>query len=125
MDKQELFNKAYLGLAGQKFTRSAASVEVHGGLCLYRGTDGLKCAIGHAIPDELYDPEMDPIQEGATAVPLQKILDLIGYIGPDNFAQELQSAHDGAVTALDMRDRLKALARNHNLTVPLTYSKGV
>ena len=29
------------------------------GRCLYRGPDGLKCAIGHLIPDENYDPKFE------------------------------------------------------------------
>lgn len=27
--------------------------------CAYRNPDGLKCAIGHLIPDEMYDPKME------------------------------------------------------------------
>lgn len=27
--------------------------------CRYRGVGGLKCGIGHVIPDEIYDPQME------------------------------------------------------------------
>lgn len=39
-----------LGIRAQGYQRST-----RGGLCLYRGPRGLKCYIGHLIPDELYD----------------------------------------------------------------------
>ncbi len=29
------------------------------GVCLYRGPDGKKCAVGLFIPDSEYDPEME------------------------------------------------------------------
>ena len=29
------------------------------GICAYRGADDLKCAVGHCISDETYDPKMD------------------------------------------------------------------
>lgn len=31
------------------------------GMCVYRGPDGLKCAVGALIPDEAYDPRMEDI----------------------------------------------------------------
>ena len=30
-----------------------------GNMCVYRNKGGLKCAVGHAIPDELYQPRFD------------------------------------------------------------------
>ena len=53
-DKQEAFNAAWLGLKSQGFERSA-----DGGLCMYRGPNGLKCALGWCIPDYMYAPEME------------------------------------------------------------------
>lgn len=29
------------------------------GMCRYRGPDGTKCAVGHLIPDEVYDEAME------------------------------------------------------------------
>jgi hypothetical protein len=55
MELQEVFNKVYLGLAGQYFERS---INGHG-VCAYRGHSWRKCAIGHLIPDALYSCEMD------------------------------------------------------------------
>jgi hypothetical protein len=34
------------------------------GRCVYRSVDGYKCAIGHCIPDDLYDPKMDADPDG-------------------------------------------------------------
>src|SRR5687767_5712675 len=54
MDKQTIFNAMWTGLSGQGWKRSIAD-----GSCLYRGPGGLKCAVGHLIPDALYDPGME------------------------------------------------------------------
>ncbi len=53
--RQEIFNLAYTGLHGQGWRQS---VNAEGG-CMYRGPVGLKCAIGHCIDDQDYDPEME------------------------------------------------------------------
>lgn len=59
MTKQEIFDKVWTGLKAQGFQQSVSD----DGLCKYRGLNGLKCAAGHLIPDDVYSPKM----EGATA----------------------------------------------------------
>ena len=51
---QELFNEVVSHLRKQK----KQSLSQHG-YCMYRGEDGLKCAIGHLIPDERYHNDME------------------------------------------------------------------
>ena len=51
---QELFNEVVSHLRKQK----KQSLSQHG-YCMYRGEDGLKCAIGHLIPDECYHNDME------------------------------------------------------------------
>lgn len=51
MTNQELFDKVVRAIVKQG--RGSINSE---GLCVYRGPDGLKCAVGHIIPDELYSP---------------------------------------------------------------------
>lgn len=52
---QEAFDIAVRGVLGQ----GRASVDQEGYGCLYRGPNGLKCAAGWIVPDELYQPEFD------------------------------------------------------------------
>lgn len=55
MTRQEIFDKVWAGLKGQGFERSITEE----GICVYRGPNGTKCAAGHVLPDEEYDPEYD------------------------------------------------------------------
>lgn len=54
LTEQQVYNNALFGMRGQNYEPSRA-----GNACLYRGPHGLKCAIGHSIPDDIYCPEMD------------------------------------------------------------------
>lgn len=54
----ELVRKMLTGLAGQNWKQSTTTGGKYGG-CAYRGGDGLKCAVGHLIPDDEYREEMD------------------------------------------------------------------
>jgi hypothetical protein len=51
---QELFNEVVTHL--RKQNKQSLSVN---GSCMYRGVDGLKCAIGYLIPDECYHDDME------------------------------------------------------------------
>ena len=53
MKRQDIFDTVVRHLRAQK----QRALEKHGmDMCAYRAPDGLKCAIGCLIPDELYDP---------------------------------------------------------------------
>lgn len=54
MDKQEVFNKVFLGPKTQGFQQS-----IHNEKCLYRAPDGKKCAAGQLILNEYYDEVME------------------------------------------------------------------
>lgn len=64
MTPQEAFERAALHLLAQG--RMAAADSPTGLKCYYRSPDGLRCAVGALIPDELYDPRME--NQRATAV---------------------------------------------------------
>jgi len=76
-----------------------------GGLCSYRGTDGLKCAIGCLIPDDKYDPGLE-----GRGVLHPAVYSLIGA-QPDqtSLLLGLQSTHDGRVPS-EWRERLWEIA---------------
>jgi hypothetical protein len=60
MEEQEIFDKVATHLFTQG-CRSAVDPDALFGACLYRGPNGMSCAVGVLIPDELYDPEMETI----------------------------------------------------------------
>lgn len=114
---QQVFDAAVDGIAAQGFKRS---VDEHNA-CLYRGPDGLKCAVGHSIPDELYLPEI----EGLTAYGLVDCLPLARlYINvrDSGLLSDLQRLHDDnddcRKNLLDVKtflDEAQALASKHGL----------
>lgn len=57
LSKQEIYNNALFGIRGQNYARSATV----GGRCVYRGDRGLKCALGHSIPDSEYTERLDEL----------------------------------------------------------------
>jgi hypothetical protein len=62
--------------------------------CLYRGPEGLKCAIGAVIPDDIYTPEMDR-NDGFTALGLYTDFpEVQPYIPNMDLAISLQHVHD-------------------------------
>ncbi len=54
MNRQELFTKVATHLLTQNARSLNASMQ-----CAYRGANGLKCAAGALIPDELYHDRME------------------------------------------------------------------
>ena len=54
MNKQEVFDKVSKHL----LTQNMRSIDSRGA-CKYRAINGLKCAVGCLIPDEVYDPSME------------------------------------------------------------------
>jgi hypothetical protein len=62
------------------------------GHCMYRNPDGLKCAIGCLIPDEVYTPDMEGTIAGLI---IKGYLD-ISALGEDgeHFLDGLQTIHD-------------------------------
>lgn len=52
---QQVFDAALFGIRKQEYVKS----YLVGQGCAYRGQHGLKCGIGHAIPDACYNPLFD------------------------------------------------------------------
>jgi hypothetical protein len=93
-------------------------------VCLYRSPNGLKCAIGHCIPDELYGPSM----EGKG---LQSLLQLfprihtalgistVNYSEKERALSFLQSIHDCAKnwkSEQTLRSAFQAFGKQHALS---------
>ena len=108
---QDIFNRAYFGLASQGFALSSFS---GGGPCLYRGPNGLKCAIGHCIPDDRYNPKIEGL---CVTLDVLDLLDLSDYVDVEDL-QDLQWCHDEAKGAEAMKLNLYDFASDHDLTIP-------
>jgi len=64
--------------------------------CFYRGEAGLKCAVGHLIPDEKYSPDMEGLTIYKSASnSLSRVGEVIKQEGHDLIlCDRLQSTHD-------------------------------
>lgn len=109
LTKQQAFDT----VAKHLFTQGKMSVNAIGHTCMYRGRDGLKCAIGVLIPDTEYQPEFE--QNGAIniadRVPTLMRLDRV-------FLSDLQNVHDMETSWVDdatMDAALREVARRHRV----------
>ena len=57
MTAQEAFDKAVAGVRAQGYQISMDEKTN----CVYRGPNGLRCAVGHLIPDELCQPAFEDV----------------------------------------------------------------
>lgn len=85
--------------------------------CAYRGNNGLKCAVGHLIPDEDYSAEFECLS------PYHKsIRPVLKNLGHDiDLCAQLQAIHD---ISDNWEYKWQELARKHDLiyTAPECYS---
>ncbi len=121
MNKQEIFDKAARGVLEQ----GGPSIDEDG--CMYRAPNGRKCAAGHLIADEHYNPRcengvVDPQEYGTgyAARCVRKALIASG-VPPELhlFVRSLQKAHDEVSTNAsfmsDWTSRMRDIAAAHGL----------
>jgi len=115
MRAQEIFDT----VATHLFTQGRRAITIDE-QCAYKTNDGLKCAVGCLIPDDMYSSKM----ENTDVVTLLAFQSDYGYTIPKYFARnqdmlsQLQTIHDDEYSWLsteDMKDALKKVARNHHL----------
>jgi len=115
---QKLFDKAVTHL----LTQMAQSIS-DDGRCVYRGPNGLKCAIGALLDDAWYDADtLEYLSIGAryvqTAVAQSQGFDLSTLEEEDwIILRAVQNIHDTYLPD-GWKDKLTALAEEHNLTMP-------
>lgn len=117
MTTQEIFNKVALHLLTQK-AKSYAFNEDDDIICMYRGINGLTCAVGCLIPDDKYIPAM----EGKTARELLSgwpdcIPGLVADEDTMSCLTSLQGIHDD-MPVHDWRLMLEKYAQYTGLTMP-------
>lgn len=129
LTKQEMFNRAWIGLRSQTFERAAQP----NGYCEYKMENGKRCAWGW-VDQEHAERIRGDVYDGNRAG-----VGLLANLNPEDllFARELQVAHDyararrsTAVSHLDLaaakynylplevENNLRKLAAFHNLSIP-------
>lgn len=92
LTRQQMFDKSAIGMLTQmRQSRAGTDIEtMEVDQCLYRGPNGLKCAIGFLIPDAIYKPAME--------VGLDELLmtfpEIAPYIPDIQLASALMGIHD-------------------------------
>lgn len=90
MNYQEIFDRVSNHLLTQK--KQALSED---GKCAYRSNNGLKCAVGCLIPDELYDSNLENNMVSDIKTTLEKSLGVEELGDKDlEFLDVLQFIHD-------------------------------
>jgi hypothetical protein len=116
MNKQQIFDKVARHLLKQNAksrvveTGPDSDETVH---CKYRGPDGLMCAVGCLIPDDLYDPKMEGRR--AHAILGSLFFDRTGISREDmGLLEALQSIHDNT-SVRDWPGHLRNLAESERI----------
>lgn len=107
MNNQEAFNKMVQHLRAQKVKSLASD-----GTCLYRGPNGLKCAVGALIPDEEYRTQFEDV---IASTVVQNCPSLQGI--DKGLLNKMQNAHDN-VRVQFWEDEFKEIAEEFDLYVP-------
>lgn len=116
MNAQEIFDTVTVHL----FTQGKRATENE--TCMYRTPEGLKCAVGVLIPDDLYHPSMDKASGNGTAI--QELVRWNQFKFPEWFIDnlcllsQLQYVHDTKSnwdSTENMREELKGVAVNFEL----------
>lgn len=94
---QETFDKMAAGLLAQGDRSWAMLIDAAGPvqMCAYRGAHGHKCAAGHLIADEHYQPSLEML--GANSLAVWQALVASGVPGTDEALRmilEVQHMHD-------------------------------
>lgn len=112
MSPQEIFNTVSLHLINQR----CKSVDEQSYFCCYRGPNGLKCAIGCLIPDNMYIKKMD---NGYNVMQLVAEFNLPEYFNDNSeLLKLLQIVHDNSDYKFNinkLKIQLKEVATIFNL----------
>lgn len=112
MTKQETFDKVACHLLTQNAKSLFVDPEDGSEVCAYRGVDGLKCAVGALIPDELYSPAMENVTvNGLLDLRFEALHEHIQHV---DLLCDLQSIHDVA-EVFEWPCALRSLAKSFGL----------
>lgn len=113
--RQEMFDRAWRGLRGQGFVRSASRDGT--GVCLYVSQTGARCAWGWADPslraEDNHRGSVVDLHYGTTRGVAPSLSE-----DDVDWATELQRCHDNGITPSLMESNLRAFALRFNLVIP-------
>ena len=108
MNNQEAFDIMVNHL--RKQNKKAVKIDIDGTTkCVYRGSNGLKCAIGCLIPDDEYSPLIERKGVRSLVIPTLRNLDR-------EFLAEMQETHD-FYSPEDWEKRFRYIAKEYHLTL--------
>lgn len=132
--QQDLFNQAYIGLRNQNWQRSIDVVNGNSALsaqvsCRYRSSSGLKCAVGHCIPDDLYKDIYEgrsfaiPFYDNAIQLTTSECVRPGEYCRVERLCIEelltyIQFAHDLNDDSDNMQKEMNLIAETYKLEIP-------
>lgn len=130
MNKQELFEKAYNGVVDQgqlskgltfyddpKFYDDNELLKEEALESSFYRYEGLKCSIGHLIPESLYNTSFEGVcirRIIDLSKPLQEYLAVESY-NDVPFLRDLQATHDLSSDLNDFKERMENLAMKYQL----------
>lgn len=116
MTPQEIFDT----VATHLFTQGRRSM--HNGICVYRGENNLKCAVGILIPDSVYTPWMDsksPYGLDVYSLIRKFHKELPVWFGQNKALlldlQEVHDAEDNWQKSVRMQESLQNIAKHYDL----------
>lgn len=113
-NNQDAFDIALNGIRKQNYKRSLKKED----FCAYRGKNGLRCALGHMIPNKLYKSGMEGLTPACSL--FRDFPELGVYLENVDVGllTNLQCAHDSYLTyeKWDYEDRMKEIAKDWGLT---------
>lgn len=111
-DHQQALTRAVTGIVAQ-----GKLAKIDGGECLYRSPDGCKCGVGHLIPDDRYNKDIEGT--GVENIDVWAYLDPALGPHPDRtFLRDLQFAHDSADSLDKFLSNARELANSYELEMP-------
>lgn len=115
---QQIVEKSVKGVLMQGCRSLAAGSE---DICAYRGINGSKCAIGHLIDDQYYDPSFEGqnLYNMSVQRAVSKSLLGTGDTLPrklSNLLIYLQSAHDSSTDMADFLSLVESNLKMYNLS---------
>jgi hypothetical protein len=118
LTQQEVFNKVARHLILQNKQSTGIYKDIDGGGkfgCMYRGDNGLMCAAGCVIPDELYSPDIENTCFSALCYSDARYQELFNNESV-RLVTDLQIIHDGKFcTSDEWPARLEELALEYKL----------
>ena len=80
------------------------------GMCMYRGDEGRKCAIGHCIPDEEYQPIFERLT-------MLEVVDRVPSLSSKmrTFMSDMQECHDASRCVHALRSSLEVVSVRYGL----------